>query len=226
MKGSDILDDIKKRHNIKNDASLAKHLGLSSGRMSQLRSANELTSKQVLTLLAKAESAARKAESAAMKAIMENSILPIIEYYPIKRAPSKQDAKWDVLPTGANHGRNSEIRRVLEAATGIYVLYDSQGVALYVGKTEKQNIWKEMKDAFNRERSNHQAYFVQHPSKGNDFEPAHEKLRQPVKKIVYLCDTAHYFSAYKISKPLVSKIEALLVRAFCNSLSNKKMEKF
>ncbi|HUL31139.1 MAG TPA: hypothetical protein VLZ03_11865 [Thermodesulfobacteriota bacterium] len=219
MNGSDILDDIKMRHKIKSDANLAKHLGLSSGRMSQLRSANELTSKQVLALLA-------KAESAAVKAKMESAVLPIIEYYPIKREPTKQDAKWDILPTDDNHVRNSSIRRVLEAAKGIYVLYDSQGVALYVGKTEKQNIWKEMNDAFNRERSNHQAYFVQHPSNGNRFEPAHEKLRQPVKQIVYLCDTAHYFSAYKVPNPLVPKIEALLVRAFCNSLSNKKMEKF
>lgn len=221
MKGVDILEHIKQQQQIASDADLAKHLGLTSGRLSQLRSdAGELTNKQIFTLLA-------RAESSAVKAAMEIAIRPIVEYYRIEREPSKQDAKWEVFPTtGKDYARNSSIRRILEAATGVYVLYDSQGVALYVGQTKKQNIWKEMKDAFNRERSNHQAYIVRHPSNGSGFEPAYEKLRQPVKQIVYLCDTAHYFSAYEVSNLLVSKVEALLVRAFCNSLSNKKMEKF
>ncbi|MGC9129250.1 MAG: hypothetical protein ACP5GA_11060, partial [Acidithiobacillus sp.] len=94
------------------------------------------------------------------------------------------------------------------------------------GKTESQNIWKEMTNAFNRERSNHQVFLVNHPSTGESFLPAHENLLQPKKQTVRLYQTAVFFSAYEISQPLIPKLEALLVRAFCNTLSNKKMEKF
>ena len=106
------------------------------------------------------------------------------------------------------------------------MLYDSQGCAIYAGKTETQGIWKEMTSAFNRERSNHQAFFVSHPTTGKTFFTASERPKQPKKRVVHLHDTAHFFSAYKVVPELISKLEALVVRAFCNSLSNKKMERF
>jgi hypothetical protein len=80
--------------------------------------------------------------------------------------------------------------------------------------------------AFNRERSQHKAFFIQHPTNGTSFEPAWKANRQPKETIVYLHDTAHYFSAYETAQELIPSIEALLVRGFSNTLSNKKMEKF
>ncbi|HEX5339104.1 MAG TPA: hypothetical protein VFW53_11765, partial [Gallionella sp.] len=114
----------------------------------------------------------------------------------------------------------------LESAKGIYVFFDSIGNAIYVGKTERQNIWKEMTSAFNRERSNHQTFVVAHPTTGTSFSPAWESPKQPKKRVAYLYNTASYFSAYEVVPGLTPKLEALLVRVFCNSLSNKKMEKF
>lgn len=220
MKASELLDELKKRYDLANDTAIARFLEITPGRVSQMRGMSiELTSKQTLSLF-------NRIETASIRRAMAESIRPIVEYYPIEKVDSRGEAKWEVLPTSADHARNRKIRAALEKAIGIYIFYDSQGVALYVGQTERQSIWKEMKDAFNRERSNHTAYFVVHPTNGEGFEPAYVTPRQPVKQIVYLCDTAHYFSAYEVSELLVCKIEALLVRAFCNSLSNKKMEKF
>jgi hypothetical protein len=167
----------------------------------------------------------KSAENAKSSAFID-AIRPIVEMYPIERVPSKQNAKWEILPTGQSHAKNQALRKCLESSKGIYLLYDSQGCAIYAGKTERQNIWKEMTSAFNRERTSHQAFFVSHPTTGQTFSPAWETQRQPRKRLVYLYDTAHYFSAYEVAPGLIPKLEALVVRAFCNSLSNKKMETF
>ena len=82
---------------------------------------------------------------------MELPIAPVVEMYPIEAVLSKQERKWEPLPTGRSNTRNREIRKHLEAAAGIYALFDSLGCPIYVGKTEKQNLWKEMTNAFNRE---------------------------------------------------------------------------
>ena len=71
----------------------------------------------------------------------------------------------------------------------------------------------------------HRSFIVPHPTTGASFEPAREKIRQPAKRVVFLHDTASFFSAYRVESGLISKLEALLVRVFCNTLTNKKMEK-
>jgi hypothetical protein len=180
---------------------------------------NLLTARQVTSFLLKA------AENAT-KAAFVDAIRPSVEMYRIEVVSSKQDAKWELLPTGKGDMRNQALRKHLESIRGVYFFFDSQGRAIYAGKTEKQNIWKEMTHAFNRERSNHQAFFVTHPTTGQSFAPAWEKPRQPRKQQVYLHDTAYYFSAYEVTGSLIPKLEAFIVRAFCNTLSNKKMETF
>ena len=220
MHPSEFFDELKKRNGLTSDTELASLIGLTSARISQMRTRKgNLTARQLASYIQKAEDRGRVLA-------LTDPIRPIVEMYPISAVSSKQDAKWEMLPTGKTHPRNQIIRSILEKSQGIYLLYDSQGCAIYAGKTEKQNIWKEMNDAFNRERSNHQAFFVQHPNSGSTFSPAWETPRQPKKMVVYLYDTAHYFSAYEVTPSLIPKLEALVVRAFCNSLSNKKMEKF
>lgn len=220
MHPSELFDELKKRNGLSSDTGLAELIGLTTARISQMRTRNSnLTARQLASYIQKAEDRGRRLALA-------DAIRPIVEMYPIQAVPSKQDAKWELLPTDKAHLRNQAIRSLLEAAQGIYLLYDSQGCAIYAGKTEKQNIWKEMTSAFNRERSNHQAFFIPHPANGSTFSPAWETPRQPKKMVVHLYDTAHYFSAYEVTQSLIPKLEALVVRAFCNSLSNKKMEKF
>lgn len=220
MHPSDLFNEFKKRELASTDLEIARLIGLTRSRVSQMRAGtSNLSARQVATFLQKAEARGRS------KAFSQ-PIWPIVEMYPIERITSRRDCQWELLPTGKTHSRNRSIREHLENEQGVYILYDSLGCAIYAGKTERQNIWKEMTNAFNRERSNHQAFLVAHPMNGSGFSPAWEIPRHPKKRVVYLYDTAHYFSAYAAEPELIPALEALLVRAFCNSLSNKKMERF
>ena len=220
MHPSELLDELTEKNGLHSDSELAGLIGLTPSRISQMRSRGAaLTARQVASYI-------RKAEERGRSLAFHEPIRPIVEFFPIEVVSSKQDAKWELLPTGKSHPRNQTLRKCLENTQGLYMLYDSQGCAIYAGKTETQGIWKEMTSAFNRERSNHQALFVSHPTTGKTFSTAWERPKQPKKRVVYLHDTAHFFSAYEVVPELISKLEALVVRAFCNSLSNKKMEKF
>jgi hypothetical protein len=218
MYPSELFDQLKKRNKTTSDSGIARLIGLTPARISQMRSRkSDLTPRQLASYIGKAEERGRKLA-------LSDPIRPIVEMYALDAVGSKQDAKWELLPTSKTNSRNQILREHLEKAKGIYLFFDSLGRAIYAGKTAKQNIWKEMTNAFNRERSNHQAFFVSHPKTGTSFSP--DKQRQPTKRVVYLYDTAVYFSAYEVSPLLIPKLEALLVRSFCNTLSNKKMERF
>ncbi|MEQ1592515.1 MAG: hypothetical protein ABL892_09020 [Thiobacillaceae bacterium] len=219
MHPSELFEELKKQNGLSSSSDIAQLIGLTPARISQMQSGGRnLSTRQIASYIAKAKESGRSQALA-------DPIRPIVEMYPLGAVKSKQGAKWELLSTSKADKRNQTLKQHLVAAQGIYLFYDSLGRAIYAGKTESQNIWKEMTNAFNRERSNHQALLVSHPSTGKSFSPAHEKQRQPRKRIVYLYDTAVYFSAYEVSPPLIPKLEALLVRAFCNTLSNKKMEK-
>ena len=219
MRITEFFDELTRQYSLSSDREIARLLGLTSGRISQLRKRDgALSAKQIVSFF-------KKAEKNSCKVAFSKSIRAVVEMYPIEATSSKQDKKWEILPTGAEFPRNQAIRKHLEQCQGIYLLYDSQGCAIYAGKTERQNLWKEITNAFNRARSNHQAFFVSHPETGKSFFPAWEKPRQPSKRQIYLHDTAHYFSAFEVDPRLTAKLEAFVVRAFCNSLSNKKMER-
>lgn len=220
MHPTELFTELKKRNDVQSDSALAMLIGLTPARISQMRSRNiALSARQVASYLKKAEDRGRKIA-------FSDPIRAIVEMYPIEAVLSKQEAKWELLPTGKSNPRNQALRECLDKVQGVYLLYDSQRRAIYSGKTEKRGIWKEMTNTFNRERSNHQSFFVTHPTTGSTFSPAWKSPRQPVKRTVFLHDTAHYFSAYEVVSELIPTVEALLIRAFCNSLSNKKMEKF
>lgn len=222
MKPKDFLDALESRFPEANtDSKKAKLLGLSKGSITQWRQRKkELSARQMAALLKRASELSRKNA-------LTNAIRPIVELYPIERVPSKQDASWEVLPTNAEtHPRNHELRIILEKTCGIYFFYNSQGEVLYTGKTEKQTLWKEINLAFNRERESNRAFMVAHPSIGSSFEPAWRKPRQPVKRVIYFHDVASFFSAYEVATEMIGRLEALVVRAICNDLTNVKMEKF
>ena len=227
MNAKELFDEIKRKFEISSDADLALLLGMTGGRVSQMKkSTTALTPRTVASLLKKAVMEERSVSKQFASNSLRNAIQPAVEMYPISATRSKQDAKWEIFPTDSKtSSRNAKVRKCLESFAGVYFFFDSQGFTIYAGKTESTNVWKEMNHAFNRERSNHTAFLVNHPTNGNEFEPAWDHPRQPVKQIVYLHDTAHYFSAYKVAPELIPKLEALVIRSFCNILSNKKMEK-
>jgi len=43
---------------------------------------------------------------------------------------------------------------------------------------------------------------------------------------VYLFDIAFYFSAYKVDVRFINNVEAILIRAFANELTNVRIETF
>jgi len=132
-----------------------------------------------------------------------------------------------MMPSGDGAGKHrNELRAELEAAKGLYIFYDTRGKALYAGQTKRQNLWKEMNLAFNRDRSAQVMTLVRHPTNDVAFKPAHEKVRQPTDVNLKLHDLAAYFSAFAVTDSMIDDLEALLVRAFPNDLLNFKMEKF
>lgn len=106
------------------------------------------------------------------------------------------------------------------------MFYDSRGEALYVGKAKEQNLWDEMKSAFNRDRQTQKIRAVNHPYTGTGFKPAYESPRKIELFHMQLADLATYFSAYEVDNDMINNIEALLVRTFANGLLNARMEKF
>ena len=220
MHPTELFDELKRRNDLHSDSALARLIGLTPARISQMRNRNtKLTVRQLASYI-------RKAEERGRRLAFSDPIRAVVEMYPVVAVRSKQEAKWELLPTGKSNSRNQALRECLEKVQGVYLFYDSLRCAIYAGKTERTGIWREMTSAFNRERSNHNSFLVAHPTTGTSFSPAWKAPRQPQKRMVYLHDTAHYFSAYEVRQELIPSVEALVIRAFCNSLSNKKMEKF
>lgn len=219
MKYNELFTEIKSKNKISSDKELASFLGITQATLiSHRKSKANLTPKNISRLLTK-HSMAQTAHS------FSAAIRPIVEHYPIKKCESKQGVKWEILPTRNANSREAKIRNYLTKSIGIYFFYDSMGQVIYNGKTISQNLWKEINLAFNRDRGQHKVFRVSHPTTGQSFEPAWKSPRQPHRKPVYLHEIAGYFSAYEISKELVSVVEALFIRSICNDLSNIKMEK-
>jgi len=170
-----------------------------------------------------------KSNEAAKAHVHTNSIRAIVEFFPIYSVPvGRLETQQAVFKTDANAGKHllGLKKELVNAKSGLYIFYDSRGKALYAGQTQKQNIWKEMNLAFNRDRSAQVLTLVRHPDRDVTFKPANAKVRQPTDVTLKLCDLAAYFSAYEVIPEMVDNLEALLVRAFPNDLLNYKMEKF
>lgn len=159
------------------------------------------------------------------------SIKPIIEFIELDAVDSKREAKRELFSEqydDKTYRYLQGVKEALQASFGIYVFYDSRGRAIYAGKAVKQNLWREMNGAYNRNRGDLQTIrLVSHPWERGSFSTSEEKVRRIVQRPVRLWQIASYVSAYSITdKNLISMFEALIVRAFANDLLNKRMETF
>ncbi|AUA58284.1 Uncharacterised protein [Achromobacter spanius] len=169
-----------------------------------------------------------KSRQRAVKSAHECAIMPVVEYFQLSAHRRSSNGVAELFPTRAPDSTKAllGLKSVLENSHGIYVFYDSRGRALYVGKAQRQSLWKEMNLAFNRDRDTTQrVYRVQHPERG-DFKTSDEYARQVKLTRRHLSHLATYFSAYKVDDALINELEALLVRSFANDLLNVKMERF
>ncbi|MBV7460485.1 MULTISPECIES: hypothetical protein [unclassified Acidovorax] len=223
INAGDLFRHLEKKLQSQTDVELAQALGMRKIQMQAWRSeGKELSALQVANIVSKATEHTKQH-------IHRTAIRAIVEFFPITPTPTKTGGnQLRVFDAAADKGRYStELQKVLNATkAGIYIFYDTRGRALYAGQTKKQNIWKEMNLAFNRDRSTQVMTLVKHPINNVEFKPAHQYVRQPHDRMLRLHDLAAYFSAYEIIPEMVDDIEALLVRAFPNDLLNFKMERF
>jgi hypothetical protein len=222
MKLKHIVECLAERFETESFEQLARSIGMSHVQLRKWH-ASKASAKpfQVANLVS-------KAQARAIDRFVTSLILPIVEFFPMDYVESRQGKRWELLETGKNAGQHvNSIRAALEDAKGIYVFYDSRGRVVYVGKTEKTNLWQEMHSALNRDRRHLQKMMlVRHPQRDVRFVPAHSKLRRILGVGRQLCDVAYYFSAYAIDPRFIASIEALIMRVAANDVLNKKMEKF
>jgi hypothetical protein len=223
LSSSQLIKYIEKKIGAASNQQLAAIFDTSPAVVSSWRnSATRLTPLRVANIILKSQAAA-KAD------VHENAIRAIVEFFPIYSvAVGRLEKQQAVFTTGEGAGKqlNGLKKELVAAKSGLYIFYDSRGKALYAGQTQKQNIWKEMNLAFNRDRSAQVLTLVKHPERNVDFRPANSKVRQPTDTTLRLYDLAAYFSAYEVIPEMVDNLEALLVRAFPNDLLNYRMEKF
>ena len=226
MKGSELINALKNKFGVKNNAELAKYLGVSGMHPKNLEDQKQdLGTKQIANLVDKAMTKGRtEGTQQERDKILKNFITPITEYFPIEKVDSKHGKNYEISPPGEHKDKWETLRKELQKAnSGIYIFYDSSGRAIYVGKTAgtKISLWARMKMSFNHDQQkSRKLYSIDH---GTNAKRQEQKLGP---KPVQLHGLAKYFSAYEVDPGMVHNIEALLIRAFADNLMNKKMETF
>ena len=228
MKGSDLIDALKNGFSQKSELSdlldipegqisgrnLSELLGISESTVSNLSSTDEVSVKQIINLLVSSN-----------KAVLQSAIIPIVELYPVDK--TFQEANYELFPCYDDNGKvlkyQKGLRDELMKYSGVFIFFDSSGKTIYVGRTEDQNLWKEMNNAFNRERDG-VIKRVSHPSQNRDFVRCEDMNRQIKNSKIKFYEMTYYISAYKVSYSLISKVESLLIRSYANALTNIKME--
>ena len=228
-----LMNDFQSRLELKGQQGLADYLGYTQGQISQfINDPKSVTEKSVFLLVKKvkkqADKEAKEATKKALRDAIRGAIRPIVEYYPIDPEIKGRGEDWVMFkPEKQGDKQRKQLKETLRAAKGVYVFYDSQGQALYVGKT-KNDLWTELDQTFNRPTSTRAKplKLVDHGRANREFIPAHEQNRQPTKECVYFYQMASYFSAYEVAPDLINDVEALLIRSFVNSLFNTNSVKF
>lgn len=145
----------------------------------------------------------------AAKAFFAKAYQIIAEMEPIKVSDSTlKSAQKEMI----FYNTKADVKSQLEKNKGIYIFYDSLGKAIYAGKTERNSLWLEMKNAYNRERKTQQKF-------------KRTSGIKIFKKPYYLYEVANYVSVYSVKPYAIGFIEALLIHSFPNDLTNVRVEK-
>lgn len=165
MKAKSLLDALAKKLGTRSQYELAAVLGVTEQMLINWKKSNEdLSPLQVASALA-------KSRSAAVLTSQRQTIKPIVELYEINCCETPRGSSWQVIDGGSDDTLYARgLRAALENSHGIYVFYDSQGKALYVGKARIQTVWKEMNLAFNRKRDVQKVSLVHHPDRNQEFQ--------------------------------------------------------
>jgi hypothetical protein len=136
----------------------------------------------------------------------DESISPLTEFHELSFKHGKNADSF------ASRINNKAVESKLKEkdSIGVYAFFDASGRAIYIGKTEKTTLFKEME-----QRYWHKPMSVRLIRNGKSC-PLGAKIN----------DVAKYFSAYKTEKYLIKNVEALLTRVIINSASNIRVEGF
>jgi hypothetical protein len=214
IKGADLCDELRRLFKSESDSDLACAIGITQGRVSQIRSSPDF-GPQYLAKLIK-----RITETQTADAFRE-AIRPVVEFFPIEVSKVRENGRnLSFKPTG-NGGEQLSAR--LKESHGLYAFYNSQAEIIYFGKAQKLFLYDKMVNAFNRVLPHYQIYRVRHPW-GKYRSTTADELRKIKKETVTLADTANYFSAYAISDQLIGGLEALFIRIAPNDIINVRVE--
>lgn len=152
---------------------LASELGVSLGTIASWKKKSALSGLQIANLVLSVRKSAEKL-------LLQRAITTIVEFFQIETAQSQGGNHQELFSTWSEDGNRhlylQGLRKELEKYNGIYIFYDSSGRAIYVGKANKQTLWPELKNAFNRERGDVQSvYRVTHPKNYYKFKSSEEK---------------------------------------------------
>lgn len=221
MKGKDFVEKLREEFQCETKSQLAQLLGRTSANISTWRKNPDLkpmvVARAMRELADRAQGETEALREELRKVQIAHSISTILEYAPIA-ANHKAQAEYSQIKAEDGYG-HPEIRKRLEDKRGIYVFYSSLCQAVYVGKANDTELWRECNTAFNRDLKS-DLYKVNHPS---------ENKKQPRRITLSKCSTkvykvATFLSVYEVDKALVDMVEALLIRAFINQLPNVKIE--
>jgi DNA-binding transcriptional regulator YdaS (Cro superfamily) len=215
LKGAELCTELKRALGVATNAELAKLIGVTSSRVAQIGSKRIVSARNVAKIV-------EQASRLHTKDAFAQAIHPIVEFFEITSSQSRENGRFIPFSKTTSDGRKLYSRLV--NASGLYSYYNSQAEIIYLGKTETNNHYAELINAFNRKLTSYEIYCVEHPS--GRFKPRSEDKLRRIKKIpVRLCDTAAYFSAYSVSSDFVGVLEALFIRIAPNELINVRIER-
>ena len=209
ISGELIIGALKKKFATSNDSKLAAHIGGTSNAIGMLKRKRKVTPLQIAGLV-------ERAVNSSGKTIYKR----IVEFHHVERHKIAKRFQ----PLNAGDKKYTKLVKAVRDARGIYFFYDSSERVIYVGKTEKQNLWSEMINAFNRGNIRNQIYLTGHPKKRMGKKSSNQKKRRLVRKNVKLHDSAHYFSAYDVRQEFIKVMEQMIIRAMPNNLVNTRIE--
>lgn len=218
MKGSDLFDALKKKFNAPSVYSFKENLGISNPNSYESR---ELSAAIIAGFVRRAY---EKGETVGQKEAQKNFLRTVVEFFPINKCKSRGEAKWELFSKSKDQYLRGLYEELSSTKCGIYVFFDSRGRAIYVGRTEKQDIWTRMLQTFNAKSRGDAIYRVRHPKTSVAYKRSDEKKRKIKTAQVPIHELAHYFSAYAVDKNILQAVEGLLIRTSANDLLNSKME--
>jgi len=214
LRGVDICDELKRQLECKSDIELANKIGVTQGRVSQLRTKTGINARYLARFI-------KRAAETETASALRSAIRPIVEFFPIEKSQVRENGR-DV-PFDTKQPAGKTLAKHLRAATGLYSFYNSQGEVIYFGKTEQLSLYAEMINAYNRVLPHYLIYRVRHPW-GRYKSTNQNELRKIKKEEVTLSDSASYFSAYSVAAQLIGGLEALIIRIAPNDIINVKIE--